>query len=71
MKDLDEDTPIPINVLEHLAEIGEDIDLEFAFVSYTRIHFRVATDDDISSYDTSDEETRESNRALGKRDRET
>lgn len=71
VKDFDENTSKIINVPEHLAEIGEDIDLEFALVSYTRIHFRVATDDDISSYDKSDEETTESNRALAKRDRET
>lgn len=70
VKDFDEGTYKIIIVPEHLAEIGEDIDLKFAFVSYTRIHFRVPTDDGISSSDNSDEVTRESNRALAKKHRE-
>ncbi|KAF4907123.1 hypothetical protein CGCF415_v007538 [Colletotrichum fructicola] len=71
VKDFDECTYETINVSEYLAENGDDIDLEFVFVSYTRMHFRVATDDEISSYDYPDEETREANRALARRDRET
>ncbi|KAF4484942.1 hypothetical protein CGGC5_v007147 [Colletotrichum fructicola Nara gc5] len=71
VKDFDEGTYETINVSEYLVENGDDIDLEFVFVSYTRMHFRVATDDEISGYDYPDEETREANRALARRDRET
>ncbi|KAK2759581.1 hypothetical protein CKAH01_16657 [Colletotrichum kahawae] len=70
VKDFQEGTYETINVSEYLAENGDDIDLEFVFVSYTRMHFRVATNEEISSYDYPDERTREANRELARNDRE-
>lgn len=50
---------------------GDDVDLEFVFVSYTRMHFRVSTDEEISKYDYPDEVIREANRMIAARDRAT
>lgn len=60
-----------IHVSRFLEEEGDDVDMEFVFVSYTREQFRVATDEEIDAYpDYPDEPTREANRTLARRDRE-
>lgn len=44
--------------------------MEFVFVSYTRMQFRVATNEEISKFNYPNEETREANRQLAQRDRQ-
>lgn len=59
-----------INVSQFLDKEGDDVDMEFVFVSYTRVQFRVATDDEIDAFpDYPDEATREANRQLARHDR--
>ncbi|VUC30865.1 unnamed protein product [Clonostachys rosea] len=60
-----------ISVSDYVHEHGDQADTEFIFVSYTRMQFRVATDEEINTYGYPDEETREANRKLAKSDRET
>ncbi|CAH0018856.1 unnamed protein product [Clonostachys rhizophaga] len=60
-----------ISVSDYIHEHGDQADTEFIFVSYTRMQFRVATDEEIDAYDYPDEETRDANRKLAKSDRET
>ncbi|KAJ6787147.1 hypothetical protein PWT90_05408 [Aphanocladium album] len=60
-----------INVSQFLDKEGDDVDMEFVFVSYTREQFRVATDEEIDNYTGyPDEATREANRQLAHRDRQ-
>lgn len=59
-----------INVSQFLVKEGDDVDMEFVFVSYTREQFRVATDEEIDKYTGyPDEATREANRQLARKDR--
>ena len=58
-------------VSEYLRENGFEANLEFVFVSYTRLQFRIATDAEIDMYNYPDERTREANRELAKHDRAT
>ncbi|WYZ34201.1 hypothetical protein EsH8_I_000477 [Colletotrichum jinshuiense] len=60
-----------VKVSDYLEQHGDDIDLEFVFVSYTRLQFRVATEDEIARHEYSDEATREANKELARRDRKT
>ncbi|OHF02556.1 hypothetical protein CORC01_02251 [Colletotrichum orchidophilum] len=62
-----------VNVSDYLKKNGDGVDIEFVFVSYTRMHFRVSTDEEISQYDYPEpkEKTREANRELAKSDRAT
>lgn len=59
-----------IKVSDYIWENGDDVDLEFVFVSYTRMQFRVATNEEISKFNYPNEETREANRQLAQRDRQ-
>ncbi|KAK1963387.1 hypothetical protein LY78DRAFT_671915 [Colletotrichum sublineola] len=58
-------------VSDYLEQHGDDIDLEFVFVSYTRMQFRVATEAEIDKHNYPDEATREANREIARRDRKT
>ncbi|KAI8676103.1 hypothetical protein NCS56_00497200 [Fusarium sp. Ph1] len=60
-----------IKVSDYIWENGDDVDLEFVFVSYTRMQFRVATNEEISKFNYPNEEAREANRQLAQRDRQT
>lgn len=71
IKDYDQALYETIHVSQYIFEHGDNIDMEFVFVSYTREQFRVATDDEIDKYKYPNEETREANRQLAKRDRKT
>lgn len=59
-----------VNVSQFLEREGDNVDIEFVFVSYTREQFRVATDEEIDMYTYLDDATREANRLLARRDRE-
>ncbi|KAF4874253.1 hypothetical protein CGCSCA1_v006784 [Colletotrichum siamense] len=71
VQDFERGTYKTVNVSQHVEANGDDVDLEFVFVSYTRMHFRVSTDEEISKYDYPDEVTREANRVIAARDRAT
>jgi hypothetical protein len=60
-----------IRVSDYVEAHGDHVDLEFIFVSYTRLQFRIATDNEIDAWDYPDDETREANRKVALRDRET
>ncbi|KAI1777554.1 hypothetical protein F4818DRAFT_317572 [Hypoxylon cercidicola] len=60
-----------VQVSDYLDQNGDDVDLEFVFVSYTRMQFRVATPEEIDKYEYPDEATREANKKLAQEDRET
>ncbi|KAF0639190.1 hypothetical protein FPSE5266_10849 [Fusarium pseudograminearum] len=49
---------------------NENVDLEFVFVSYTRVQFRVATDEEIDNYIYASEAERNANKQLAHRDRQ-
>ncbi|CAF3625649.1 unnamed protein product [Fusarium graminearum] len=49
---------------------NENVDLEFVFVSYTRVQFRVATDEEIENYIYASEAERNANKQLAHRDRQ-
>lgn len=70
VKDFDAGTYETIKVSDYLKQNGDDVDLEFVFVSYTRMQFRVSTEEEIATYPYLDEATREANRELARRDRE-
>ncbi|KAJ4357257.1 uncharacterized protein N0V89_001832 [Didymosphaeria variabile] len=59
-----------VRVEEYLREHGDDVDLEFIFVSYTRLQFRVATEQEIANYDYPSEDEREANRQVARKDRQ-
>lgn len=69
-KDFEAGTYETVRVSDYIKQNGDDVDLEFVFVSYTRMQFRVATDDEISNATYPDEATREANRELARQDRE-
>ncbi|KZL70700.1 3-hydroxyisobutyrate dehydrogenase protein [Colletotrichum tofieldiae] len=71
VKDFDEGIYETVKVSDYLEQHGDDIDLEFVFVSYTRIQFRVATEEEINKHKYPDEATREANREIARRDRRT
>ncbi len=48
------------NVADYIDEHGDHVDTEFVFVSYTRLQFRVATEEEIDNFDFPDEEARKS-----------
>ncbi|KAK1634231.1 hypothetical protein BDP81DRAFT_493459 [Colletotrichum phormii] len=58
-----------VNVSDYLRKNGDGVDVEYVFVSYTRVHFRVSTDEEIAKYDYPEprEKTREANRQVAKR----
>lgn len=70
VKDFDAGTYETVKVSDYLKQNGDDVDLEFVFVSYTRMQFRVATEEEIAKFAYPDEATREANRELARRDRE-
>ena len=70
VKDFDEGTYETVQISDYISEHGEQADTEFVFVSYTRMQFRVATDEEINAYEYPDEETREANRKVAAEDRE-
>lgn len=49
---------------------NENVDLEFVFVSYTRVQFRVATDEEIENYIYASEEEKNANKQLAHSDRQ-
>lgn len=49
---------------------NENVDLEFVFVSYTRVQFRVATDEEIDNYIYASEAERNANKQLAHSDRQ-
>lgn len=71
IRDLEKSIYETVKVSDYLDQNGDDVDLEFVFVSYTRMQFRVATPEEIDKYDYPDEATREANKELAQRDRET
>ncbi|KAF4898797.1 hypothetical protein CGCFRS4_v004294 [Colletotrichum fructicola] len=60
-----------IKVSDYLNRHGDHVDLEFIFVSYTRIQFSVATEEEIDNYPCEDEATRHANKKVARADRET
>ncbi|CAI6089060.1 unnamed protein product, partial [Clonostachys chloroleuca] len=61
-----------MKVSDYCQQYGDQADTEFVFVSYTRLQFRVVTDVEIDEWNNyPNEETREANRTLAQRDRET
>ncbi|CAH0046730.1 unnamed protein product, partial [Clonostachys solani] len=61
-----------MKVSDYSQQHGNQADTEFVFVSYTRLQFRVVTDAEIDEWkEYPNEETREANRTLAHRDRET
>ncbi|VUC29420.1 unnamed protein product [Clonostachys rosea] len=60
-----------MKVSDYNQQHGDQADTEFVFVSYTRLQFRVVTDAEIDEWKYPNEETREANRTLAHRDRET
>ncbi|KAK2616521.1 hypothetical protein QQS21_000564 [Conoideocrella luteorostrata] len=71
IQDYDKEIYETISVTRFIKEHGDNVDIEFVFVSYTREQFRVSTDEEISKYDYPNEETREANRRLAEQDRRT
>ncbi|KFA76503.1 hypothetical protein S40288_01537 [Stachybotrys chartarum IBT 40288] len=69
-RDFDTGQHETVKVSDYLEREGDDADLEFVFVSYTRLQFRVATEQEIDAYDYPDEATREANRQLAASDRQ-
>ncbi|KAK1488251.1 hypothetical protein CTAM01_11474 [Colletotrichum tamarilloi] len=59
-----------VKVSDYLAQHGDDVDLEFVFVSYTRLQFRVATEEELNKHDYRDEATRNANKKVARQDRE-
>ncbi|KAJ3940846.1 uncharacterized protein N0V96_008718 [Colletotrichum fioriniae] len=59
-----------VKVSDYLAQHGDDVDLEFVFVSYTRLQFRVATEEELNKHDYPDEATRNANKEVARQDRE-
>ncbi|KAK1457309.1 hypothetical protein CCUS01_01777 [Colletotrichum cuscutae] len=59
-----------VKVSDYLAQHGDDVDLEFVFVSYTRLQFRVATEEELNKHDYQDEATRNANKEVARQDRE-
>ncbi|KAK2603327.1 hypothetical protein N8I77_009792 [Diaporthe amygdali] len=70
VKDFKAGTYETVKVSDYLKQNGDDVDLEFVFVSYTRMQFRVATEEEIVKFPYPDEATRDANRKLARRDRE-
>ncbi|KAL1883283.1 hypothetical protein Daus18300_000341 [Diaporthe australafricana] len=70
VKDFEAGTYETVKVSDYLKQNGDDVDLEFVFVSYTRMQFRVATKEEIAKFTYPDEATREANKELARRDRE-
>ncbi|KAL1612016.1 hypothetical protein SLS60_000239 [Paraconiothyrium brasiliense] len=70
VRDFDKKIFETVKVAEYLRENGDDIDLEFIFVSYTRLQFRVATEQEIANYEYPSEDEREANRQVARRDRQ-
>lgn len=70
VKDFDSAPFETVKVSDSICEHGDDVDLEFVFVVYTRMQFRVATEEQMAKYTYKDEETREANRQLARRDRQ-
>lgn len=70
IKDYEAGTYETVKVTDYLKQNGDDVDLEFVFVSYTRMQFRVATEEEIVKFPYPDEATREANRELARTDRE-
>ncbi|RBR26096.1 uncharacterized protein FIESC28_01124 [Fusarium coffeatum] len=69
VNDFEKRTFETVKVSEYLKDHGDNVDIEFVFVSYTRVQFRVATDDEITNYTYSSEKEREANRILARNDR--
>lgn len=69
VKDFEAGTYETVKVSDYLKQHGDDTDLEFVFVSYTRMQFRVATEEEIARFPYPDEPDREANRELARRDR--
>ncbi|KAH0436025.1 hypothetical protein CcaCcLH18_04558 [Colletotrichum camelliae] len=60
-----------VKVSDYLGHHGDHVDLDFVFVSYTRMQFRVATEEEIDKYPYEDEATRDANKKVARTDRET
>lgn len=59
------------NVSKWIEENRGHVDTEYVFVSYTRMQFRVATQEEIAKYDYPSEDIRAANSDAAKKDRET
>ncbi|KAH6971890.1 hypothetical protein EDB80DRAFT_776375 [Ilyonectria destructans] len=71
VKDFDQYLHETMKASEYIDRHGDNVDLEFVFVSYTRMHFIVASDEEIDSYDYPSEEMREATRQVAHQDRQT
>ncbi|OHF04518.1 hypothetical protein CORC01_00370 [Colletotrichum orchidophilum] len=70
VKDFEKGIYETVKVSEYLDQHGDDVDLEFVFVSYTRLQFRVATEEELNKHDYPDEATRDANKKVARKDRE-
>lgn len=69
--DAEKKTYKTVKVSDYLRDHGAQADTEFVFISYTRLQFRIATDDEIDAYPYPNEQARESNRQVAREDRKT
>ncbi|KAK1638800.1 hypothetical protein BDP81DRAFT_422687 [Colletotrichum phormii] len=70
VKDFEQGIYETVKVSDYLEQHGDDVDLEFVFVSYTRLQFRVATEEELNKHDYPDEATRDANKEVARQDRE-
>lgn len=69
MKVFDEDTYETVQISDFTSEHSEQADTEFVFASYTRLQFRVVSNEEINAYEYPDEANREANRRIPAEDR--
>ncbi|KAL2883095.1 hypothetical protein SGCOL_001282 [Colletotrichum sp. CLE4] len=70
VKDFEQGIYETVKVSDYLEQHGDDVDLEFVFVSYTRLQFRVATEEELNKHDYPDEAIRDANKEVARQDRE-
>ncbi|KAL0780854.1 hypothetical protein CaCOL14_002189 [Colletotrichum acutatum] len=70
VKDFEQGIYETVKVSDYLQQHGDDVDLEFVFVSYTRLQFRVATEEELNKHDYPDEATRNANKEVARQDRD-
>lgn len=71
IQDAEKGTYETVKTADYLKRHGDHVDIEFVFISYTRLQFRVATEEEIDRYDYPDEKARAANKEIARRDRET
>ncbi|CAM1503316.1 Fc.00g080920.m01.CDS01 [Cosmosporella sp. VM-42] len=60
-----------MKVSDFIERHGDHVDIEFVFISYTRMQFRVGTDEELEKFEYPNEETRAANKEVARKDRET